>query len=214
METKKFLFYVLACLLGGCVPVLSLHPLYTEKDVVFDEKLLSIWTDDSNGTWEFKRAEKAYELIVSDEEGKRGLFITHLVKLENRLFLDVYPANLPFGPPEDPNKIWFFNAFFFVPAHTFIKINAIEPQLKMQLTIEDKMEKLLKEDPNAVKYERFEDDRLILTASTRQLQKFVLKYADDSRVFTGEFALTRKVTKDPNEPAPTDPNTAQPVTKR
>lgn len=216
MKTKKLLFYVLAALLGGCVPVMSLHPLYTEKDVVFDEKLLGVWGDDPNGTWEFKRAEKAYELIVSDEEGKRGLFITHLVKLENRLFLDVYPAELPSGDlEENSNKIeWFYNAFFFVPAHTFIKINSIEPQLKMQLTNDSEMKKLLAKDPNAVKYESFEDDRFILTASTKELQKFVLKYADDSRVFTGEFALTRKVTKDPNEPALTDPNTAQPVSKR
>jgi len=210
MRTRKLLFYLLAGLLGGCIPVMSLHPLYTEKDVVFDEKLLGVWNSDpndtSNGTWEFKRssekAEKAYELIFSDEEGKRGLFIAHLVKLENRLFLDVYPPELPCGTlEEDPNKIeWLYNTFFFVPAHTFIKINSIEPQLKMQLTIEGEMEKLLKEEPNAVKYEAIEDDRLILTASTKELQKFVLKYADDDRVFIDEIVLTRKKSEDPNEP--------------
>jgi hypothetical protein len=211
MRTKKLLFYLLAGLLGGCIPVLSLHPLYTEKDVVFDEKLLGVWNGDpndtSNGTWEFRRSsenqEKAYELVFTDSDGKQGLFVVHLVKLEDRLFLDVYATELPHGPlVEDPNDImWPHNIFFFVPAHTFIKINAIEPQLKMQLANdEDKMEKLLAEDPNAVKYEAIKDYRLVLTASTKELQEFVLKYADDDRVFTDEIVLTRKSTKDPNEP--------------
>jgi len=211
MKTKKLLFYLLAALLGGCIPVMSLHPLYTEKDVVFEEKLLGVWESDSNDTsnttWEFKhpekakKAKKAYELVFSDKEGGKGMFIAHLVKLENKLFLDVYPAELPCGPSEDPNNIeWLYNVFFLVPAHTFIKINAIEPQLKMQLTSEDEIEELLKEDPNAMRYESFEDDRLVLTASTKKLQEFVLKYADDDRVFTDETALTRKKTEDPNEP--------------
>jgi len=50
MKTKKLLFYSLAALLGGCVPVMSLHPLYTEKDVLFEEKLLGRWVDGPNNT--------------------------------------------------------------------------------------------------------------------------------------------------------------------
>ncbi len=34
MRIKKLLFYLLAALLGGCVPVMSLHSLYTEEDEV------------------------------------------------------------------------------------------------------------------------------------------------------------------------------------
>ena len=56
---------------------------------------------------------------------------------------------------------------------------------------DEDMEKLLKRDPNAVKHE-IVDERLILTASTKELQAFVLKYADDSRVFTNEIVLSRK----------------------
>ena len=62
------------------------------------------------------------------------------------------------------------------------------------------MEKLLKEKPTAVKHEMVED-RLILTASTKELQKFVLKYADDDRVFTNEIVLDRKGAKTQTPPA-------------
>ncbi len=201
MKTKKFLFYLLAVLLGGCIPVMSLHPLFTEEALVFEEKLLGTWVDDANGTWEFKHpdeSKKVYELVFCDDKGKKGLFVVHLVKLENRLFLDVYPSKFP-GEQGSNEPEWEYNMLFFLPVHTFIKIESIEPQLKMRLTDDDEMEKLLKEDPNAVKYE-LADDKLILTASTKELQAFVLKYADDSRVFSDAIVYSRKKTKDPNEP--------------
>ncbi len=202
MKTKKLLFYLLAALLGGCIPVMSLHPLYNQEDVMFEEKLLGTWVDDSNETtWEFKRpdeSKKAYELIFRDNEGGKGSFVVHLVKLRNRLFLDVYPNQFPCDL-EDPNKTeWGYNAFFYVPAHTFIKIDSIEPQLRMRLTDDEEMGQLLKEDPNAVKYELL-DNKLILTASTKELQAFVLKYADDSRLFSDEIVYSRKKTKDPED---------------
>ncbi len=221
-RTKKLLFYLLAAFLGGCVPVMSLHPLYTEKDVVFEKNLLGVWVDQQDSqtqketldspdpnspknTWEFQHPDekkKEYKLIFADEEGKKGSFATHLVKLGSRLFLDVYPANFPGGDIEDPNKKdWLpYNAFFFVPAHTFIKIDSIGPELKMRLTDDEEMETLLKEDPNAVKFETLEDDKIVLTASTKELQAFVLKYADDERLFSKETVLSRKKIKEPADP--------------
>jgi hypothetical protein len=66
------------------------------------------------------------------------------------------------------------------------------------------MEKLLKEDPNAVKHESVKDG-FVLTASTKELQAFVLKYADDSRLFTEEIVLRRKQTKTSSEPSDISP---------
>jgi len=195
-RSKKALFYLLAALLAGCVPVMSLHPLYTEKDVIFEEKLLGKWVDDPNSPetiWQFNRCKEpnnAYNLFFSDDEGKKGSFVAHLLRLKNRLFLDVYPSKPPWEI-ENPNKVELpYNSFFLIPAHTFIKVNFSGPQLKMRLTNKDEMEKLLEEEPNAVKH-TFIEDRLILTAPTKELQKFILKYADDERVFKTEIVLIR-----------------------
>ena len=204
MKIQKLLFYVLAALLGGCIPVASLHPLFTQEDLIFEDKLLGTWVDDPNSpetTWEFKRLDEperageiAYKLIFSDEEDRKGSFVAHLVKLENTLFLDLYPSELPWEP-KDPNKVeWAYNTLFLIPAHTFIKIDSIEPQLKMRLTVEDNMAELLKEDPKAVGH-ALTKDRLVLTASTKELQAFVLKYADDTRAFPNEIVLSRKKNK-------------------
>ena len=202
MNAKKFLFYLLSGLLGGCIPVMSLHPLFDEKNVVFDEKLLGTWVEDPNTTWEFSRTEEpqnAYKLIYTHQEKEdkaKGLFIVRLVKLKDNLFLDACPAP---WEQQDPNKIeWAYNTLFLIPAHTFIKINSIEPQLKMQVTDDEKMREFLEADPNAVKHTLL-DDKPVLTASTKELKAFVLKYADDDRVFTDETILVRKGTK-PEKP--------------
>jgi hypothetical protein len=209
MKAKKLLFYLLAALLGGCVPVMSLHPLFTEEKLVFEEKLLGTWIDDPNspkGTWQFKRVEKsaqkdgefelpkkpeiAYKLILlNNEDNTKGSFFAHLVKLEGRLFLDVYPSQLPCAQP-DPNEDWLLNAFFLMPGHSFVIIDSIEPQLKLRWTNQEEMKKLLKEQPNVVKHELVED-AIVLTASSEQLQKFVMKYADDERVFSEQVVLSR-----------------------
>jgi len=197
MNTKKLLFYILTVILGGCVPVMSLHSLYTEKDIVLDKKLYGTWVDDANNpetTWEFKSIDEpnnAYKLIFSDEEGMKGSFVAHLVKLQNRLFLDIFPSELPWEP-EDPNKMdWPYNTLFLIPAHTFVKVDSIEPQLKLRLTSESKMEELLKENPSAVEHTTT-GKKLVLTGSTKELQAFVLKYADDERLFTDQVTLSRK----------------------
>ncbi|MHC4617449.1 MAG: hypothetical protein ACYTEQ_06815 [Planctomycetota bacterium] len=238
MKTKKFLFYLLAGILGGCVPVMSLHPLYTEQDVAFEEELLGVWVDDANEpdtTWEFRRpdaSKKEYELIFSNREGKKGIFVTHLVKLKEQFFLDVYPKEFPCDT-EDPNKTdWHFNAFFCIAAHTFIKIDCIKPLqaardclgegeemdeealksvsaahdyvLKLRLTDDEEFKKLLEQNPNAVKHEKMEDDGVVLTASTRGLQEFVVKYAEDERLFTDATVLLRGKTKASQERARQD----------
>ncbi len=197
MNTKKLLFYMLAVILGGCIPVISLHPLYTEKDDVVDKKLCGTWIgnlDDSKSTWEFERIDEpknAYKLIFTDEDGKKGSFVAHLLKLKDMLFLDIFPSELPWEP-EEPNKMdWPYNSLFLIPAHTFMKVDFIESQLELRLTLESKLEELLKENPNAVEHTSI-GERIVLTASTQKLQAFVLKYADDDRVFMNLITLSRK----------------------
>ncbi len=210
MKVKKILFYLLAALLGGCVPVLSLHALYTEENTVFEEKLLGTWLEDTNepeAAWEFKRIDKTkkeYKLIISDDKNKKGSFVAHLVKLEDSLFLDVFPDEFPCDT-EDPNKTdWLYNVFFLVPAHTFIKIEQIEPILKMRIMEPENVKEMLEKDPNLIKHEIVQD-RLVLTASTKELQKFMKAHANNEEIF-GELSKMKRVQpKDPNAPEGTEP---------
>jgi hypothetical protein len=203
MNVRKLTFYLLAVLLGGCLPVISLHPLYTDEDIAFQENLLGVWVDDPNApetTMEFSRSDKEkneYKLILTDKGGEKGLFTVYLIKLKDKLFLDAYPRELPWEQ-DDPNEVvrWPLNSICLIPVHMFIKIDSIEPQLKMRIINNSSLKELLKKDPDVIKHTLI-GDRILVTASTKELQAFVLKYADDNEVFSDEIVLNRKAGKNP-----------------
>jgi hypothetical protein len=218
MKIKKLLPFTLAFIIAGCLPVWSLHPLYDDKHLVFDEKLLGTF-EANDTTWEFARVNdpNAYQLTYTttskdDPSILKGFFDVHLVKLDGHFFMDVYPKEGPWGTGENDLKKtkWPWNALFILPVHTFISVEILESELKIRLTDDDNLKKLLKADPNAVKYELV-DDNPVLTTSTQQLQAFVLKFADSNQFFSDEHTLIRKTSKpagDVNEPktAIPDPN--------
>ena len=202
MKTKKLLFYLLAVLLGGCIP--SLHPLYTEKELLFEEKLCDIWADGKT-IWRFEgnAGEKSYKLTVIDEGLEGGKFVAHLVKLDEMLFLDLFPEELDKLHPND------FYKFHLLPVHTFLKVEQIEPVLKMRMMDPDKLGKMLENDPNLIKHE-VEEDRIVLTASTEQLQQFMKRHADEEGLFGDASDLRRLRLQDPNDPNAVDPNCIDP----
>ena len=141
---RKVAFYVLAALLAGCAPIVSLNPLFTKESITFDEKLVGTWVEDPNDpdvTWEFSRLDESdaqgilepwrdeitrfYGLKITDKEGRKGVFAACLVKLGDRLFLDVFPDRFPSGEQDIEKMKLAYNGFFFLPVHTFIRVDAI-----------------------------------------------------------------------------------------
>jgi hypothetical protein len=210
MRIKKLVPYCLVVLLAGCVPIVSLHPLFTKDTVTFDERLLGTWVgegDQSELTWEFTRleesaaerlpaglrdqAQKCYRTNIADKEHK-GSFVACLVKLQDRLFLDVLTDKFPSGEQNPESMRFAYNAFFFLRVHTFARVSSIGDQLKVRLTDDEGFKKLLEAEPKAVRHDTI-DEQPILTASTAELQAFVTKYADDERLFPNEVTLKRKM---------------------
>ncbi|HEX41020.1 MAG TPA: hypothetical protein ENN81_03050 [Phycisphaerales bacterium] len=199
MNARKALFYALAILLGGCVPVVSVYPLYGDKDVVFDERLVGAWTgnpDQPSEQWLFERhsdpaLKNTYLLALTDGEGHKGLLQARLVKLEGKLFLDVYPETPPSGSNDWANTPLPLNMPFFAAVHSFTRIEFGESGVTIKMTINGEFKKFLAEHPDAVACHETQD-RILITAPTRELQAFVLKYADDERLFPGKIELTRK----------------------
>jgi len=210
MGTKRLAFFCLAALLAGCVPVVSLHPLFTEENIVFEEKLVGTWVKDPNKpevTWVFSRLDpsaaegilepwrdqigKFYRLAVTDEDGRKGVFAACLVQLGDRRFLDVLPDRFPSDEQDIEKMKLAYNGFFFLPVHTFIRVDALGERLTIRITDDEQFKELIKADPIAVRHEEV-NERLVLTASTRELQAFVAKYAGDERLFPNDLTLTRK----------------------
>ena len=174
-KIKTAAFYLLAVVLGGCVP--SLHPLFTENELIFDANLVGIWAPtDSNETWEFKPTGKfggkGYECIYIENNGKIGRFDAGLGKLQNNMLLIIYPKELNLTEND-------FYKIHFVPAYSFMRAEIGKDSLKLRPMNPEAVDKLLKSDPNAIKHERLDGSSVVLTASTKELQNFILKYGID-----------------------------------
>ncbi len=116
--------------------------------------------------------EGLYRLTVTskeDDKVHRGSVVACLGKLDGRMFLDVFPDKFPSGEQDIEKLPLVYNVFFFVPVHTFIQVDRTGDQLKLRLTDEERLAKLLEAEPAAVKHEEALDDRRVLTASTKEL---------------------------------------------
>ncbi|MFA5292526.1 MAG: hypothetical protein WC496_05770 [Phycisphaerae bacterium] len=167
-KIKIIAFYLLAVVLGGCVQS-SLHPLFTKDQVFFDPNLSGVWkAADSNETWHFSRFEDAdaYKLVITQKDGKKGTFAAGLGKLQDTLFLDVYPI-------ESGEKGIDLYQEHLIGTHSFMRIVQMDPTLKIAMVDAEKVDKIIKADPNVVRHEKV-DDKIILTAETEELQKFII----------------------------------------
>ena len=179
----------------GCIR--SLHPIYTEKDIVFEPGLIGQWAeDDSKEIWAFsQKGTNEYKLVYGDK-GEQGAFSAHLLKIKGKLFLDFFP--------EDPDLKE--NAFYrshLLAVHTFVYVRQIAPTLQMSFPEPGWLKKLIADSPNAIMHEKIEDE-IILTAGTKELQAFWLKHLETEGAFGDASNMKRKTSiipeKQPNKP--------------
>jgi len=188
---KRIAFVLgLPLLLAGCAPEASLNPLFTENDVVFDPALVGTWRgmdrkDESNAgkpVWAFgKSGENAYSLVVT-ADGKRTDYKAHLVKVGQYLFFDALP---------DPPDGAFGDYLYLVPTHVFGRIWMEGGTARIAFLDDEWTKKMVDENRLRIAHTRVED-AVVLTAATKDLQRFVLKYADNEQAFSTSVELRRE----------------------
>lgn len=177
---------VLIFILAGCVP--SLHELYTEDTVIFDEKLIGCWGE-GDEMWCFTRHGKddAYDLIITEDEDKRSFLYAVLTDVKGQMFLDLYPQE----KVEMCTGDWY--KFHLLPVHTFIKVDATDPNLVIAAMNPDNLKELLAEKPDLVKHETVDDGpRVVLTASPRELQAFLSNNQVVETIFPESETMPRR----------------------
>jgi len=185
------LFALAAIFLAGCF-VTSVYPFYTEKDLTFDPALIGQWiekpTNDSeqgsSEVWEFSKAgEKEYTFTISQTD-ETNTFSAHLFNLGGKRFLDW----LPLEAQED-----------FIPPHYLLRVRQVSPTLLLEPMSAEWLGQLLEKNSNAVPHivlrgKNNSGERIVLTAETKELQKFVLKHMNDTNAF-GEKPIELKPRK-------------------
>jgi hypothetical protein len=181
---------LLLCLLAACGPVLSIHPLYTDKDAVFDPALVGTWVDphdSSSAPIIFERSSNnSYKAItrLDKDTSVDQIFEAHLVKLNGRLFLDaVQTKNRISGQEEDMG--------IAVPGHMFARVSIEGDSLRLDLLDQDWIKDQLATGKTSIGHEEVDGD-IVLTASTSKLQEFIVEHAGDKGAFEQSAPLQRK----------------------
>jgi hypothetical protein len=182
---------VLACvmMLCSCEPELSVHRLYTSDEVVFEPNLVGSWVaaepDENSGIMQMdivKAGANGYEITFTMQDTPTAQvakisFDAHLVKLHGRLFIDVVQTALQIDGKPSERQI-------AVPGHMFGKISVDGENLRMSFLDDDWVAREIKSGGLSIDTEDEGFQPAVLTASTAELQKFVVDHADDEQAFS------------------------------
>lgn len=117
------------------------------------------------------------------EQGKEvGTFKAHLVKIGDDLFIDL----LPHGGLDEKNGA----SENYFPVHTFMKVKLTDTKLELKFFNQSKLKDLFKSNLVRIRHE-IVDDRVLITAQPKEIQKFLEKYSKDESVFEGFDGYTK-----------------------
>jgi len=153
--------------IAGCVP--SLHQLWTDRTLVYDKAFVGKYKE-GNNIWQFTGDpnDKSYELVIAEGKVKESKLAAHLVNIEEQLFFDFYPSDNVELECGDWLK------FHLLGVHLFFKVEKNQNGFTLAAMDPDQVAELLKEKSGLIKHEVVEDDRVVLTDTPENLQKFLI----------------------------------------
>ena len=183
-------FGVLALILNSCL-VKSLHQFYTEDDVIYKQELIGSWLDSDSTKWVISRYSFSKGLMQEDSLDNSYLvemyeedalspskFNVHLFQLNDKLYLDFLPIR-----DERYNKMLDIH---LVSSHSIARVKfEKDGQVGISWFNESWLEELFKENRIKISHEVIgpmsgnHGKEYVLTASTEELQKFLIKYDDE-----------------------------------
>ncbi len=198
---RRFRLFLVAALLlpmvllSGCL-CLSLHPLYTGKDVVFDPALVGNWgVPNSHDSWTITREGQArYKFVYTDEDHKQGKFVARLVSVNGTMFLDLFPVETKSLPGN------LFSAEHFLPVHSLFLVIHTTPTPRLAVLSDDWLREFVARHPTAIKHETI-NGSIYLTAPPRELQRFLIAHLKTKGAFSPGDPWRRQA-QPPSAPTP------------
>jgi hypothetical protein len=184
LPNSKILKFIGGCaaltMLAGCI-VMSVYPFYNDQDLTADPGLAGQWanTTSTNETWQFTSSgPKSYTLTTIDS-ASTNTFSAHLFQLKKYQFMDFLTTN---------------RDMYVMPMHLIAKAERNGTNLSMHFLDYGWLTGLLETNPAVLRHivvpanpdDTNNDNMLYLTAGTSDLQKFLLKHAEDTNAFTAD----------------------------
>lgn len=194
---------ILVLLLGLTSCLSTVQPIFTEKDLVFDNRLLGTWQKDnetSRITVQISKAQPAdfgENLALRKLQGKTYAFrypatddspgITYLgflVKLGNSYYMDYFPADMPL-------QVDRFYAAHYSKMHTCFRLELqSNNSFALKQFSDTYLQKLIENKKVRISHEK-RRDQFIITASTEELQQYLVKYSNVPEAYYQTTTYTR-----------------------
>lgn len=184
MKKIILLFTFAALLITSCIP--SVHPLITEDiEIQFDEVVGLYEVDDE--FWKFEKSPDKDRSVYVMKTGETrddmfSRYYVHFGKLNNMIFADFYPIEPPDSEMGAPD---------FIAMHTFAKVELQDEKLSLRYSDMDELKKLFREGKVRLKHEKMENGDILITASSKQLQKFIAQHGSNNVFFGVDQELKR-----------------------
>ena len=192
--------------LSSCLT--TLHPIFTEKDLAYDPKLIGTWNTENEG----KKGkvtinnlatensvelpgnisvikQKGYFIIYQDENGKvSDQYIAFLARIGKHLYFDYFPAD-----KKGDRKLDEFFGVHFVRMHTSFRVEILKDgSFELSQLDGSYVKSLIDEKKIRISHETDADDNTVITASTKELQQYLLKYGDEPSAYENDKTIFKK----------------------
>ena len=192
--------------LSSCLK--TLHPIFTENDIVYEPKLLGSWKTDNQGNKGTALItnlaaensirlpekisaikQKGYLVINIDEKGTiTSQHIAFLARIGKHHYFDYYPADT-----KEHRKLDEFFGLHFVKMHTSYRVEILEDGgFELSQLDEGFITNLIEEKKIRISHETDGDDNIVITASTKELQQYLFKYGDEPSAYRSEKTIFKK----------------------
>ena len=215
-RTRLTVFLVVSLALPSAACLTSLHPWFTQEDLVSEPGLVGAWVDasDADTTWVFtRRDDTTYTLVDTRNEGEPDPFskaapkpnkivatrlTARLMRLGEARYLDICAGDE-----------WTDNSMLqdvLVNSHWLARLRLEGDALRVAFLDEGRLEAMLGDKRIVLPHEvvdvsgdadqpptRIHSNgrRVLLTAPTSALQQFLAKYATDGAAFETEEVMRR-----------------------
>ncbi len=177
---------VLALLILPACIVRSVHAWVKDDSIVFEEDLLGGWTgasgDGNTVAMTFVRGADNNYIVQYSDKDSHGIFEGKLAKFGTDYYMDFRPKEMAEG----------VDGMLLFPMHTVARLEIGPGQLSLCLLNYDALKSAAKLDRlRDLKY-AWEEDELIITSNSSDLERFLLGLGRDSKLYSEPIRLARR----------------------
>ena len=132
--------------------------------------------------------QKGYFITWQDENGDTKQYVAFLARIGKHLYFDYYPA-----AKKEDRKLDEFFGIHFVRMHTSYRVEFLnDGNFELSQLDGSYVKSLIDEKKTRISHETDAEGDITITASTKELQQYLLKYGDEPSAYENDKTIFKK----------------------